>query len=115
MQRQRVTQPARALWSNFDSHGDEFHPVFCLIHEQRLTAETIPLGAVARRTEREIPLAAECFRGGAGGRRSAPACRYRTVLGEAADAFFTALDRDSVRDLVDRNPELPGFVVADPP
>lgn len=70
-------------------------------------AETIPVGAVARSTERTIPIA-ECLRGGADGCRIAPACRQRAVLDEAEDAFFAVLDRYSVRDLVDRNPELRG-------
>ena len=77
-------------------------------------AETIPVGAVARRTERESPLA-ECFPGGAGGCRIAPACQYRAVLGEAEDAFFAVLDRYSVHDLVDRNPALRGLILTDPP
>ncbi len=68
-------------------------------------AEAIPLGAVARYMERTIPLA-ECFPGGTGKCRIAPACRYRTVLAEAEEAFFAALDLYSVHDLVNRNREL---------
>ena len=68
-------------------------------------AAAIPLGAVARYMERTIPLA-ECFPGGAGGCRIASACRYRVVLGEAEAAFFAALDRFSIHDLVEGNREL---------
>ena len=52
VQRQRVTQPVRALWSNLDSHDDEFHPVFCLVHEKRLTVKVelgIEAGITAKR------------------------------------------------------------------
>ena len=75
--------------------------------------EPMPLGAVARRTERTIPLA-ECFPGGAGGCRITPVCQYRAVPDDAGDAFFSVLDPYSVLDLVGQSPELRGFVLADP-
>lgn len=62
-------------------------------------AREIAVGAVARHMEGAIPLA-ECFPGGAGRCRIAPACRYRVVLGEAEEAFFAALDRFTVDDLL---------------
>ena len=67
-------------------------------------AREISLGAVARHTEQAIPLA-ECFPGGAGGCRIAPACRYRVVLGEAEQAFYAALDRFTVHDLAEGHRE----------
>ena len=77
-------------------------------------AAEIPAGAVVRHMERSIPLA-ECFPGGAGRCRIAPACRFRVVLAEAEEAFFAVLDRYTVHDLVDRNRELRAVLVADPP
>ncbi len=68
-------------------------------------AETISVGAVARHIERTIPLA-ECFPDGAGACRIASSCIYRQVLVEAEEAFFSVLDRYSVRDLVENNPAL---------
>ncbi len=68
-------------------------------------AEAIPVGAVVRYIERTVPLA-ECFPGGRGGCRIAPCCVYRQVLAEAEAAFLAALDRYTVRDLVESNPAL---------
>lgn len=68
-------------------------------------ARDIAVGAVARHTERAVPLA-ECFPGGADRCRIASACRYRVVLGEAGEAFFAVLDRFTVDDLVKDNREL---------
>ena len=78
------------------------------------SAETISVGAVARHTERSIPMA-ECFPSGAGACRIAPCCQYRIVLAEAQEAFFAILDRYTVHDLVHRNRELSAFFLADPP
>jgi len=77
-------------------------------------AEAISVGAVARHSERSIPLA-ECFPGGAGGCRIASCCVYRQVLAEAEAAFFAELDRYTVGDLVDRNRELSSILQAEPP
>ena len=68
-------------------------------------AAAISVGAVARHTERSIPLA-ECFPGGTGGCAISSCCVYRQVLAEAEAAFFGALDLYSVRDLVETNPAL---------
>lgn len=76
-------------------------------------AEAISIGAVARYMERAIPLA-ECFPGGAGRCRIAPACQYRGVLAEAEDAFFAVLDRYTLHDLVGLNRELRSVLFADP-
>lgn len=75
-------------------------------------ADKIPVGAVARHMEQGIPLV-ECFPGGAGKCRIAPACRYRVVLAEAEAAFFAVLDRYNVHDLTNRNPELRSFLAED--
>lgn len=64
-------------------------------------AESISLGSVVRPIERAIPLA-ECFPEGAGACRIACCCRYRSILAEAEEAFFAALDRYTVQDLAHR-------------
>ncbi|MYE60465.1 MAG: Rrf2 family transcriptional regulator [Alphaproteobacteria bacterium] len=64
-------------------------------------AESISLGVVMRPIERAIPLA-ECFPAGAGACRIASCCRYRSILAEAEEAFFAALDRYTVQDLAHR-------------
>ena len=65
-------------------------------------AKSIRLGAVVRPIERAIPLA-ECFPRGAGACRIASCCGYRPVLAEAEKAFFAALDRYTVQDLMRRD------------
>ncbi len=75
-------------------------------------AEEIPVGAVARRTERASVLV-ECFPGGNGGCLITPHCRLKSVLEEAQEAFFRVLDRYSVHDLVKRNPALLDLLVGD--
>ncbi len=78
-------------------------------------AEAISVGAVARHTEGTI-LFAECTPGDAARScRIAPCCEFKRVLTEAEEAFFTVLDRYSLNDLTDRNRDLRGFFVADPP
>ena len=74
----------------------------------------ISAGAMARHMERAIPRA-ECFPGGTGQCRIAPACRYRVVLADAQAAFFAVLNCCTVRDLVHRNRELRAILAADPP
>ena len=76
-------------------------------------AEKISVGAVARCTEQNIPLA-ECFPGGTDACRIAPCCQYKAVLAEAEEAFFAVLDRYTVLDLVHRNRELCAFLLSDP-
>ncbi len=76
-------------------------------------AEAVGVGAVTRSMERSMPLA-ECFPGGAGGRRIETCCALKGVLAEAEAAFFAVLDRFSVDDLVQGNRELRAFVLAGP-
>ena len=65
----------------------------------------ISIGDVVRRMEGRAALV-ECFPGGAGGCRISPACRLRSVLAEALEAFFRALDSYSIADLVNGNAAL---------
>ena len=74
-------------------------------------AEALPLGAVARRTERSI-LFAECSPGEAGACRIASCCELKNVLSEAEEAFFAVLDRYSIQDLVDHNHGLRPILLA---
>ena len=76
-------------------------------------AEAIAVGAVARSMESGIPLA-ECFPGGAGGCRIETCCALKGVLAEPEAAFFAALDRYTVNDLVRGNRELRAFVLGGP-
>lgn len=68
-------------------------------------ASDIQVGLVVRRMEGNAALV-ECFPGGAGGCRIAPACRLRGALAEALESFFAALDSHSVEDLVRANAPL---------
>lgn len=77
-------------------------------------AEAIAVGAVARLMEKGIPLA-ECFPDGAGTCRIETCCALKGILGEAEAAFFAALDRYSVDDLVHGNGELRAFLLSGPP
>ena len=76
-------------------------------------AETIAVGAVARLTERGIPLA-ECFPGEAGSCRIETCCVLKGILAEAEAAFLAVLDRCTIDDLVHGNDELRGFVMSYP-
>ena len=62
-------------------------------------AKTICIGEVVRRSEGNA-LPAECFRDDGGSCVIARDCRLRDVLGEAVDAFYAALDKYTVADLV---------------
>ena len=77
-------------------------------------AETISIGAVARHTERAIPLA-ECSSGGPHSLRITSRCNYRIILSEAAEAFFAVLDRYTVGDLVKGNRKLRTFLSSNTP
>lgn len=77
-------------------------------------ASDIKVGLVVRRMEGNAALV-ECFPGGAGGCRIAPACRLRGALAEALESFFAALDSHSVEDLVRANaPLLEMLAIAEP-
>lgn len=65
-------------------------------------AEEISVGAVARHTERTVPLV-ECAPGRTDGPRIASCGVYRRALAEAREAFFVVLDRYTVDDLVEGN------------
>ncbi len=65
----------------------------------------IKLGAVARSLEAGSALV-ECFPGGSGACMITPACKLKSILAEAQDAFYIALDRYTLDDLVWRNPAL---------
>lgn len=72
-------------------------------------AEEIRVGTVFRTFEGNLPFT-ECF---AGGDNSCPLvafCRLKCVLAEAVEAFYAALDKVSVQDLVDGNGELEGLL-----
>ncbi len=68
-------------------------------------ARTVNLGAVVRHLESDFALV-ECLPGGRNRCLISPACRLKSVLGEAAEAFLAVLDRYSLEDLVRRNPAL---------
>lgn len=61
--------------------------------------DTIKVGEVVRITEgADVP--AECFDAERNGCVISPICRLRGVLGEAVKAFYAALDRYTLEDLV---------------
>jgi Rrf2 family nitric oxide-sensitive transcriptional repressor len=61
----------------------------------------IRLGQVVRALEDgDVP--AECFEAGGGDCVIAPSCHLRGALAEAVDAFYAALDRHTLADLVQR-------------
>jgi len=64
--------------------------------------ETIRVGDVFRRFESAVPFA-ECFAGDANTCPLTAACRLREALAAALDAFYTALDRMTLADLVGCN------------
>ena len=76
-------------------------------------ATAIVLGSVLRCTEGKLPLA-ECFPGGAEACRIAPCCKFRNVLAVAQEAFFAALDRYTLDDLVQQDPRLVEAFTAEP-
>ncbi|MBV8049211.1 MAG: Rrf2 family transcriptional regulator [Paludibacterium sp.] len=72
-------------------------------------ADQINLGEVLRQTEQGQPLV-ECFEGGAGGCRIAPACQLKTALKEAEHAFYAVLDRYTLADMVTEPASLAGLL-----
>lgn len=62
-------------------------------------ASEIPIGRVVRDTEGAAQ-PAECFEPNGGQCAIARCCRLRGVLGEAVEAFYAALDRYTLADLV---------------
>ena len=68
-------------------------------------ASAINLGDVVRRMEADFAIV-ECFPNGAGGCAITPACRLKSILKQALDAFLISLDAYTLDDLVRRNPRL---------
>lgn len=68
-------------------------------------AGKISIGDVVRQFETGSALV-ECFQGGNGHCVITPACRLKSVLGKALEAFFQALDPHSVDELVRENTHL---------
>lgn len=62
--------------------------------------EEIRIGMVVRRTESSSAILVECFDPQANTCPLNGMCRLKGVLGEAALAFYTALDRHTLADLV---------------
>ena len=65
----------------------------------------IGVGAVVRLTEEDANVI-ECVNRATGPCAILPACRLRSVLAEAAAAFYGALDRYTLEDLVQRRSEM---------
>jgi Rrf2 family transcriptional regulator, nitric oxide-sensitive transcriptional repressor len=65
----------------------------------------INVGTVIRQSEDNFTFV-ECFDAETSDCRIAPACHLKNVLGEAMEAFFTALDRYTLADLVDNRVKL---------
>lgn len=72
-------------------------------------AEEIRVGAVFRTFEGVLPFT-ECFAGGDNSCPLVACCRLKCALAEAVEAFYAALDRVSVQDLVSGNCELEGLL-----
>jgi len=68
-------------------------------------ANKIGIGMVVRNMENDLALV-ECFKGRNGSCQIQPACRLKSVLSEALDAFLSHLDQYSVGDLVSSNNKL---------
>ncbi len=67
--------------------------------ELALPPSQIVIGAVVRRSEgRDVPAA--CFAAEGAPCRITPVCGLRGVLGEAVEAFYAALDRHTLADVV---------------
>uniref|UniRef100_UPI003BADA7B5 RrF2 family transcriptional regulator n=1 Tax=Stappia sp. TaxID=1870903 RepID=UPI003BADA7B5 len=65
-------------------------------------AGRISVGAIVRELEQRTALV-ECFPGGNGMCRIAPACRLKRALAKAREAFFSVLDDYTLEDLVGGN------------
>ena len=50
VERQRATQPVRALPSDFSLHNDELHPVSGVVHEQRLAVKVYQVSSPGSRS-----------------------------------------------------------------
>ena len=74
--------------------------------------ELVAVGRVVRETEGESVIA-ECFGEADSKCCIAPVCRLRGVLGEAVDAFYTVLARDTLADRVSNRKQLHAILFAD--
>lgn len=75
-------------------------------------AENINIGEVIRRMEASSALVA-CFPQGGGGCTISPACRLKSILADALEAFFASLDGYTLSDLVSQNSELQEALLMD--
>lgn len=71
--------------------------------------QDINLGWTLRQTEHGQPLV-ECFDGGRGECRIAPACALKTALREAEHAFFQVLDGYTLADMLHNRQALSGLL-----
>ena len=82
--------------------------------ELAMPPELIVIGQVVRETEGgAVP--AECFASGGGNCCIASICRLSSVLDEAVNAFYAALDRYTLADLVQNRQSLARVLFADQP
>jgi Rrf2 family nitric oxide-sensitive transcriptional repressor len=72
--------------------------------------EKINVGEVIRGTEENLALV-ECFDKASSDCRIEPACVLKGVLGRAVDAFFVALERYTLADLLVTKPKLAKLLV----
>lgn len=75
-------------------------------------ADRIQVGAIVRRLEQQIALV-DCFPGGNGTCRIAPACQLKPALFRAREAFFAVLDEYTIHDLVSGNAGLKDILVGE--
>lgn len=75
-------------------------------------ADRIQVGAIVRRLEQQIALV-DCFPGGNGTCRIAPACQLKPALFRAREAFFAVLDEYTIHDLVSGNAGLKNILVGE--
>ena len=75
-------------------------------------AENINIGEVIRRMESSSALVA-CFPEGGGGCIIAPACKLKSILADAMEAFFATLEGYTLSDLVSQNIELREALLVD--
>ncbi|MBI2890388.1 MAG: Rrf2 family transcriptional regulator [Nitrospirae bacterium] len=73
---------------------------------------SVNLAEVVRRTEESWKLV-ECFDVAENGCRITPACELKRALGEALQAFYAALGRHTLADVLSRRTELGTLLLAD--
>lgn len=75
-------------------------------------ADRIRVGAIVRRLEQQTALV-DCFPGGNGTCRIAPACQLKPALFRAREAFFAVLDDYTIHDLISGNAGLKDILVGE--